>query len=183
MENLRITIPPELFSPAEFRHYEGKLEMPVFKAGPDLYSFAEPLEWSADITNTGDAFLVSGMVEGDAVTSCARCLEDVAIHCMGEIEGYYLIDGDAESSEDMEGDEFDVLPEDHTIDLLPLIQAALLMDMPLLPLCQDDCKGLCPKCGANLNEGDCGCEAAEASDEPSPDNPFAVLKDLKLDEE
>ena len=182
MESLRITIPNELFSPAETRHYEGQLSMPVFKAGPDLYSFEQPLAWSADITNTGDAFLVTGMVEGDATTSCARCLEPTNVHCIGEIEGYFLLNGDVEADEEMEGDEFDVLPDDHTIDLVPLIQAALLVEVPLLPLCQDDCKGLCPQCGANLNEGPCGCAPA-SEEEAAPGNPFAVLKDLNLEGE
>lgn len=182
METLRITIPSELFAPAETRHYEGTLEMPVLKAGPDLYSFAEPLVWSADITNTGDAFLVTGMVEGDAVTSCARCLEDAAVRCMGEIEGYYLISGEVETAEDLEGDEFEVLPDDHTIDLVPLIEAALRVEVPLVPLCREDCKGLCPQCGANLNDGPCGCALAEER-QSAPGNPFAVLKDLNLEGE
>lgn len=180
METLRITIPNELFSPAETRHYEGTLEMPVFKAGPDLYSFQQPLSWTADITNTGDAFLVTGMVEGDATTSCARCLEEMQTHCIGEIEGYFLLNGETEVEGDLEGDEFDVLPDDNTIDLVPLIQAALLVEVPLVPLCREDCKGLCPQCGVNLNEETCDCTGQ--AEEPAADNPFAVLKDLKLED-
>ena len=62
----------------------------------------------------------------------------------------------------MEGDEFDFLPDNRKIDLVPLIVAALLLEVPLVPLCDDDCKGLCPQCGANLNEGPCGCSRDEA---------------------
>ena len=182
MDSILIHIPNELFAPAESSHYEGTLAMPVMKAGPDLYSFAEPLAWQLDITNTGDAFLVAGTVEGDAVTSCARCLEDVSVPMMGEIEGYYLIGGeDAESPDDMEEDEFDVLPDDNTIDIVPLIRAALLVEAPLVPLCDDDCKGLCCECGANLNEGPCSCDKGPDPDFEDAKNPFAALKDLKLD--
>lgn len=180
MNPLHIHIPPELFAPAQYKHYEGTLTMPVLKTGPDLYDFDEPLAWQVDITNTGDAFLVSGTVEGEARTSCARCVEPFTFPLTGEIEGYFLIGGDAESPEDMEEDEFDMLPEDNTIDLEPLIKAALLLEFPLVPLCRDDCKGLCPTCGANLNEGDCGCEPNAEAEEETPPNPFAVLKDLKL---
>ena len=58
---------------------------------------------------------------------------------------------------------------------VPLIVAALLLEVPLVPLCDDDCKGLCPQCGANLNEGPCGCSRDEADVEASP---FAALKNF-----
>jgi uncharacterized protein len=47
-------------------------------------------------------------------------------------------------------------------------------------LCEEDCKGLCPTCGADLNEGPCACDS---SDDIDPDNPFAVLRNLKFNEE
>lgn len=130
-----------------------------------------------EATNTGDAILVQGTAAGDATTQCARCLEDVTYGLEGDIEGYFLIGGEeeAETPEDMEGDEFDFLPDNRKIDLVPLIVAALLLEVPLVPLCDDDCKGLCPQCGANLNEGPCGCSRDEADVEASP---FAALKNF-----
>lgn len=179
MSSAQIHIPPELFAPAESSHFEGALELPVLKNGPDLYSFAAPLTWQADVTNTGDAFLVTGTVEGSATTSCARCLENVEWRVMGEIEGYFLIGSDSEAPEDMDDDEFDVLPESHDIDMEPLIVAAVLLELPLVPLCDDECKGLCSQCGANLNEGACACE--EKSQDDFKPNPFAALKDYSFD--
>lgn len=180
MDSIRIEIPNELFAPAESSHFEGEAQIDVLKAGPDLYSFAEPVNWQVDITNTGDAFLVMGTAEGEAVTSCARCLESVTLPFMGEIEGYFLIDGEeSEKPEDMDEDEFEVLGEDNIIDMLPLINAALLLEVPLVPLCDDDCKGICLECGANLNTDECTCEASEEED--LSDNPFAALKGLKFD--
>lgn len=178
MTQLRLCIPSELFAPAESSHFEGTYDLPVLKAGPDLYSFAEPVSWQLDVTNTGDAFLVTGTAEGLAATSCARCLERAEFPLYGEVEGYFLIGTDSQAPEDMDDDEFDVLPEDNAIDLEPLLQAALLLEIPLVPLCQDECQGLCPTCGANLNEGECDCEAPE---EEEPENPFAVLKGLSFD--
>lgn len=145
--------------------------------GVDKYSFAAPLHWQADITNTGGALLVSGTVKGTAKGSCARCLEDAVFDVEGEIEGYFLIPGQEADLDDLEEDEFDTLPTDEMLDMAPLIEAALVLEMPLVPLCKDDCKGLCPKCGQNLNEGDCGCQSIEVA----PANPFAALKDYKFD--
>ena len=160
MDALRIQVPHELFAPAESSHFEGSIAIPVMKAGPDLYDFAGPLAWQADISNTGDALLVTGTVEGEAKTACARCLDEVSFPVTGEIEGYFLLDETKAAPEDMDEDEFDVLPADKVIDLEPLITAALLLEFPLIPLCDEECKGLCPQCGANLNRGPCGCEPA-----------------------
>lgn len=181
MDSIRIEIPNELFAPAESSHFEGEAKVDVLKAGPDLYSFDEPLKWQAEITNTGDALLVMGTVEGDASTSCARCLDDVHLPFVGEIEGYFLInEDDFEKPEDMDEEEFEVLGEDKAIDMMPLITAALLLEVPLIPLCDDDCKGICLKCGANLNAEECACGDPE-EDEVADDNPFAALKGLKFD--
>ena len=48
---------------------------------------------------------------------------------------------------------------DETIDLGPLARDAVVLELPMAPLCREDCAGLCPQCGANRNEGDCGCVA------------------------
>ena len=176
METIKIQIPNELFAPAESTHFDGTLDLPVFKSGPDLYTFPEPLRWDVDITNTGDAFLVSGTVEGTAETACARCLEPVKIPLIGEIEGYYLISEEGQAPEDLDEDEFEVLPADHILDITPLIQAALLLEVPLVPLCEEECKGLCPECGGNRNKGECTCAPHDEAVNPSSDNPFAVLK-------
>ena len=182
MESTRIHVPSELFAPAESSHFEGQVAIPVMKAGPDLYDFEEPLAWQVDISNTGDALLVTGTVEGEAKTACARCLDGFSFDVTGEIEGYYLLGSDKEAPEDMDDDEFDVLPDDQVIDLEPLIKAALMLEFPLVPLCDDDCKGLCPNCGANLNEGPCSCDPVEEEDDGTPPNPFSVLKDFPFDE-
>ena len=70
-----------------------------------------------------------------------------------------------------------MLSESHAIDLVPLVEQALLLELPLVPLCDDDCRGLCPRCGANLNEGPCQCDDGPVGE----DNPFAALKDFKFD--
>ena len=183
MANAIIHVPNELFAPAESAHFEGETELSVVKAGPDLYSFPQPLVWQVDVTNTGEALLVEGSCDVLGVTSCARCGEPAEVPLFGEIEGYFLIDLESAHPEDLEEDEFDVLPESHDMDLEPLIMASFMLDIPAIPLCQDGCKGLCLSCGANLNEGPCGCVPAEAAEpEVSSDNPFAVLKGLKLED-
>lgn len=179
MEKLELHIPQSLFSPAAYEHFEGEYPLEILKAGPDLYSFDQPLTYSVDVSNTGDALLLTGTVEGEATTSCARCLESFSFPVTGEIEGYFLIHEDDEAPEDMEEEEFEVLPANNTIDLATYLQAALLLEVPLVPLCKDECAGICPTCGVNLNEESCSCEPQ--NEHPvAANNPFAVLKDLPL---
>ena len=182
MSRSTIKIPAELFALAESSRFEGTLDVATLAIGPDDYRFSEPLAWQVDITNTGAAFLVAGQVTGTGLAACSRCLEDATFEFNGDIEGYFLIgdstaDDYVEEGEELGDDEFETLPDDHVIDMEPLICAALIVDAPTVPLCREDCQGLCPQCGANLNEGDCGC----ARDDGFEDNPFAVLANYKFD--
>ena len=175
-----IELSKELFAPGSAASYSGAYALDALASGPDVYVFADPISWRVQVTNTGDAFLLQGSASGVGTTSCARCLEPATFVLEGELSGYYLIDGDV-PREDLEEEDFFVLADDHRIDLEPLIGPALLLDMPMVPLCRDDCKGLCPSCGANLNEGDCGCALA-AEEEALARSPFAALKDMRLND-
>ena len=158
MTDTRIFIPSELFAPAESSRFEGVLALPFLEAGCDRYRFEEPLSWQVDVTNTGDALLVSGTVAGEAETECARCLDGFALPLAGEVEGYFLLDARDESPE------------------------GLLLELPLVPLCDEECRGLCPSCGANLNEGPCGCaREGEGGGDDAPPSPFSVLKDYPFE--
>lgn len=182
MEPTSIKIPAELFALAESSRFEGDLDLDTLDANPDEYRFDAPLAWWVDVTNTGEALLVAGSVEGRAITSCARCLADVPFDLQGDIEGYFLIDPEKSAPEDLDDDEVDVLPADHIIDLEPLIRAALLMEVPFVPLCREDCKGLCSQCGADLNEGPCSCGVSDFDREfDRARNPFSVLEGLHFD--
>lgn len=184
MEQLLIQVPAELFALAESSHFEGEAHIDSLALGADEYRFPQPVTWEVDITNTGSAFLVMGTARAQAVVACSRCLDDVNMELVGSIEGYFLLDGEEASSfdedEDAPGaDEFEVLPDDHRIDLLPLIRAALLVEMPTMPLCSDDCAGLCPTCGANLNHEECTC-SPDVDGSIDETNPFSKLADYRF---
>ena len=181
----KIHVPSELFAPAESSSFAGEYALPELQAGPDTYRFAEPLCWDVLVTNTSGALLVEGTVRGVGTTECARCLEEFDVDVEGDIEGYFVMEEQARP-EDMDEDEFDYLGEDEEIDLGPLIQAAILVDLPLLPLCDEDCRGICQDCGVNLNKVQCGCaekRARQDAEDAAAANPFAALAQLKFDEE
>lgn len=180
MSSLIIAIPDELFAVAESSSFNGTYQLDSITHCSSEYRFNEPLTYSLQISNTGGALYVGGTVEGDALVECARCLEDASYHLQGEVEGYFLISGSERELTEEEEDEYDILPEDHRIDLEPLLRAALVLELPYSPLCSDDCKGICPQCGANLNKETCSCKPDESFE---PKNPFEILKTITFDEE
>jgi uncharacterized protein len=62
----------------------------------------------------------------------------------------------AEVLENMDNEEY-IIPESGNIDLSELARETFFLNVPMAHLCREDCKGLCPKCGADRNETDCGC--------------------------
>ncbi|MGN0301722.1 MAG: YceD family protein [Anaerotardibacter sp.] len=179
MADCFIEVPDKLFATAESLSFKDTCEVGTISQGATEYVFAEPLTYDVFVTNTGGALLVSGTVFGVAKTQCARCLEETEFEIEGEVEGYFLLPGaDVELTQEEE-DEYEVLGEDKKIDLKSLLIAALSLEFPYVPLCSDDCKGLCPQCGANLNTETCVCGEKDDIDEM---NPFAVLKNYKFSE-
>lgn len=180
MEPIKIELPKEMFSPAEFMQLSECISLDELDAGSNHLMFNSPIKWSATITNTGSAFLVQGNVKGHAYTDCSRCLEESEVDFEGEIEGYFLAPAQISLSEneDIENDEFEVIGEDRVIDLAPLIESAIILAIPANPLCSPECRGICAGCGNNLNIEECVCDNSESVDET---NPFAVLKEFKFE--
>ncbi len=95
-----------------------------------------------------DGLLATGTVCAPWVGECRRCLRPVT----GELTVEFC-----ELFEDTprDGESYQLRPD--TIDLTPLAREAILLDLPLAPVCTADCQGLCPTCGADLNGGPCDC--------------------------
>lgn len=173
-QNLVYKLPNEMFQPSAIKKLDGCFFVKNIDGQFDNYVFDEGINYDITITNTGDAFLLTGSASGKAITSCSRCLEDVEIDINANIDAYYLIEV-KEDEEDIDISEFDILPDDHIILLGDIIKASILVDAPLKPLCDENCKGLCPKCGVNLNKQSCSCK-----DEIDSSHPFSALKNYKI---
>jgi uncharacterized protein len=129
-------------------------------------------EVTADVVLTAvDGGLeVAGTVRSDWVGECRRCLRPVGGELSTEVRELYR--PRAEGERDTDDEETYPLGVDH-LDLAPLARDALLLSLPLAPLCREDCAGLCPSCGADLAEEDCGCARA------APDPRWAALDVLR----
>ncbi len=175
-----IELGDRLENPGDSLPVSGTLPIPGYSTGEKDFTLSDGLAYDVVLTNAGDGILATGIVRAHATGECDRCLEPAHFDIAGEIEEYYLFEEpqDAEAYEDG----FELVGPERTVDLSGAVWDAMVMDTPFVVLCRPDCAGLCPTCGANLNDGDCGCAAAaEESWVDSDENPFAALKNLKLD--
>lgn len=117
-----------------------------------------------DIEAAEGGIVVSGDVAAPWVGECRRCLSEVGGVVLSDVRELFMKNADLELSYPISNEQ---------IDLTPMARDAVLLVLPLAPLCRDDCKGLCPNCGANWNEGTCDCPAEVVDDR------WAALDDLK----
>ena len=128
---------------------------------------SDPLQ--LDITNVGEGKLeLKGQITVTLADSCARCLEDVSVPVTASFV-YTVVKPDGYHERD---DDEMIFMDGFNLDVPALISNELLMSLPMKVLCREDCKGLCPVCGTNLNHGSCGCDTFV------PDPRMAAIMDV-----
>jgi uncharacterized protein len=140
------------------------------------YQVDRPFSVKLSYYRSGMELFFAGNLRAEVTATCARCAEDFSVasnrdfrfvlapKSVGNLNGKDLHLEDLEFSL-YEGDE---------VDVSPLIREQLLLALPTKPLCQDDCRGLCPQCGVNLNLKSCTCAAENL------DPRFEALRAIKL---
>jgi uncharacterized protein len=137
-----------------------------------------PLKGHVRMRRTNQGLLVDGWVELTLELSCNRCLKDFELPMHVNFEEQFYPTVDVVSGLPLAPfDEDEIFPIDayHQVDLTEAIRQNLLLDLPMVTICQEDCKGLCPQCGRDLNLGPCKCE-------PEVDARLSVLKTLLQNE-
>ncbi|MDR1449297.1 MAG: DUF177 domain-containing protein [Propionibacteriaceae bacterium] len=104
------------------------------------------IRFALQLEAVGEGVLVSGRADAELTGQCSRCLAPIARPFGVFFQELYVYPG-----RDGEGENLSLIT-DEAIDLEPAVRDALLLDLPLAPLCGDDCLGLCASCGANLND-------------------------------
>lgn len=132
-----------------------------------------PLTLRLEAQQVGPDVMVRGEASGRAHASCRRCLAAVTLPVVAEISALFRAGVDAAEAEQ---EEVYPLPERaRVLDVGPAVREQVVLSVPAYAVCGEDCRGLCPHCGRNRNEGTCDCEAAEAEDR------WAPLRKLKFD--
>lgn len=122
--------------------------------------------------------LFRGKLHGKVSVPCDRCAEETEINIEYQFDEFeeYPRDNAEENGEELFEDNRVVFKDKNAvvIDMGALLWEEFVLTLPTKPLCRKDCKGVCPTCGKNLNEGICACE------DEGGDPRFAVLKNLKI---
>ncbi|HVL93480.1 MAG TPA: DUF177 domain-containing protein [Acidimicrobiales bacterium] len=101
------------------------------------------------------AVLATGTVEAPWRGDCRRCAGEAVGRLRVEVRELFEEQPDPEQTYPLDGDR---------LDLEPMARDAVLLELPLAPLCSPECQGLCPTCGADRNQGDCGCAPQKVDD-------------------
>lgn len=161
----------------ELRFLEPEQEINrILSSGLDQYQLAGPAAINLSYYRAGSEVFVGGALDIEIKGTCARCAEDFE-DARSRSFRYVLApksmgydDEDGTSSGDLELSVYD----GDEIDLAPLVREQILLALAARPLCAEDCQGLCPRCGANLNQTRCDCPT------DAGDSRLAALRTLKL---
>jgi uncharacterized protein len=122
------------------------------------------VELDVDLEAVEGAVVVAGTARAPWRGECRRCLRPVEGEVATTVDELFVADPE-------DGETY-AIAGDH-IDLEPMAREAVVLGLPLAPLCRPDCQGLCPTCGADLNRGPCGCPP------PGADPRWAALDGLR----
>lgn len=147
---MRFNLKEILHVPGASLPFESQLDL----SDLDFYGerpFAHPIVIHGTVRNMAGALMLEGSADTTLELVCDRCLKPFRQELRLPVSTLL-----AETLEDEENDEI-VLLEDGAVDLDEVFTTALVLSMDSKHVCDQNCKGLCATCGANLNEGPCGC--------------------------
>ncbi|MGI8908497.1 MAG: YceD family protein [Candidatus Sumerlaeaceae bacterium] len=146
---------------------------------PD-YRFEEPVQGQVNFKSVGDQVIAKGQIHTHTISQCVRCLSEIRVPVSARVEALYENDPELLKPERMAfGSDEQIITyyDGEAIHPEPELRESLMLELPTRPLCSENCKGLCPNCGANLNDGPCGC-----GDKSKGGSPWkAAIKNLKLE--
>jgi uncharacterized protein len=138
----------------------------------------EDVSIKGKLEKLGQEIICQGELQTELSVKCSRCLEDFSFPVNAKLKVYFVPQlEDNNLANEIELTEFDIDQEfyvDDKIDLTCPVRDSILLSLPPIKLCREDCAGLCFQCGKGLNKNDCGCEKENACDPR-----LAVLQQLK----
>lgn len=141
--------------------FSERVTAPAGVGGEDVVSVGE-VAVAGKVERTSQGFLVSGWVEAAVRLRCVRCLEEFSVDLYEAMEVALLPLATAPREEETQLGRADLDTRFYTepvLDLAELAAEQIELALPMKPVCSPSCRGLCPRCGVNLNVELCGCPA------------------------
>lgn len=161
---MKLDLKELIASPGKSVDFEFELSMEGLEF-EGVLEFLTPIKVTGSVENHAGLLKLRALLTADMLCQCARCLKEFPMPLRREAAAYL-----AEELEDEDNEDYYLL-EDGVADLDEIARDALIFNFEPRILCRDDCKGLCDRCGKDLNEGPCGCG-------DNPDPRMAVLWQL-----
>lgn len=162
---MKINIASVLRNDGASKAFSGNVELGTFDFMGSTLAFEKPLDVVGRVYNIGGTLEISAQITGEYKTTCSRCGEDVTEKLEAEL--FESVDNDFSDI-----DEECIVVSGNVIDISGSIEACIFNSIPMQFLCREDCKGLCPECGIDLNKNKCNCE------ETVYDPRFAIFRKL-----
>jgi uncharacterized protein len=143
---------------AAFVEEVSEINEALARTGVVDYQFQAPVPVDVRYYRLGPDLFFTGHFDGSVSGTCARCLGGYPFHHKDDFT--FVLKPGGESSAEQELSEEDLalsFYDGDEVDLSPLLREAMILSLPTRPLCGEDCRGLCPRCGANRNTTECGC--------------------------
>jgi uncharacterized protein len=142
-------------------HVERTFQPSAFDPQDSDYRVAAPVELAMDVQKLGDdAFAVSGTVKTTLEVECSRCVDPLEVPIDAAFDLRYMPQAANTGEGEQEVGEDDLATayyREGMLDILDLLREQFVLALPMKPLCTEDCRGLCPVCGTNLNKSQCDC--------------------------
>ena len=162
------------FRHEDFKEYEALVPPALLGLSYEEVEFNNPLSCAVRLLRYGDDNVyVTANIETNILVECGRCITPFEVDITTTVEQLFSIG--SESLEQSEADER--YYDGETVDISEDVRRALVLEIPVWPLCSETCKGLCPQCGAELNIKACSCEPMDEAP-ASTSNPFSVLSKM-----
>ncbi len=146
---------------SEFAYSELSEELELLVEGVE---FPEPIEVEISVNKTGDELIFQGKAATKVEAECSRCLDNFETEVKSRLQ-FVIQLLEISQPQDSDDDDYVILPKTiQDYDIGPRVREAILLELPLKPLCSETCLGLCPMCGVNLNESECDCTPDKADE-------------------
>lgn len=137
----------------------------------------EPLQVAVELTTpSAGMYVVSARFQGNVTQSCRRCLEPVTVPVRHRFRVIYQQPSRERGDEPQDESLVPLAAKARQIDIRGEVRDRLFLETERFPVCREECQGLCPTCGQNLNHGACGCSTETA------DARWTALRSLALDD-
>jgi len=124
--------------------------------------FVQPVKVELTLRKSGDSLFCTGVTRTEVNMQCSRCLESYPHNLVANLDFLVKVGKDKIEIEYQDQAEELIFSGNQIFSLDKLVKESIMLNLPLKPLCSEDCKGLCPVCGVNLNISSCKCKKEES---------------------